>query len=207
MAWYELIGYCGSVFIAVSLWMTNIRKLRLLNMTGASLFAMYGLIIQAYPVLLMNAFNVCVNIYFLRQIQKKKDYFTLLPLPEVKTVYLEKFLNFYHKDIMKYFPDFLWETLQHPHSFFILRNLVPVGLFIYEEKPNGIIDIKLDYVIPDYQDFKNASFIFSDRRALLKVQGFTTFETRTSVKKHQTYLLRIGFVRDERDGMLFRKGI
>ncbi len=201
----ELLGYLGSVFIAVSLWMTNIRKLRLLNMTGAGMLAVYGLLIHAYPVLVLNAFNVCVNIFFIRQISRKQDYFTLLPLPEVKTAYLEKFLIFYEKDIKKYFPDFHWEGLQEPHCFFILRNLIPVGLFIYETKEAGIIDIKLDYVIPDYRDFKNASFTYSTKRDELKRQGFSMFQVQTTVKEHRIYLLRIGFTQDEQIPTLFTK--
>ncbi|MBI3189832.1 MAG: YgjV family protein [Ignavibacteriales bacterium] len=203
----ELLGYLGSVFIAVSLWMTNIRKLRLLNMTGAGMLAVYGLIIQAYPVLVLNAFNVCVNIFFLRQISKRQDYFTLLPLPEVKTAYLEKFLIFYQKDIKKYFPEFSWKKLHQPNCFFVLRNLIPVGLFIYETQQAAIIDIKLDYVIPDYRDFKNASFTYSTKKEELKRQGFTTFQVHTTVKEHQQYLNRIGFIQDIQEASLFRREI
>ncbi|MBI5214996.1 MAG: YgjV family protein [Ignavibacteriae bacterium] len=203
----ELLGYLGSVFIAVSLWMTNIRKLRLLNMTGAGMLAVYGLLIHAYPVLVLNAFNVCVNIFFIRQISRKQDYFTLLPLPEVKTPYLEKFLTFYQNDINKYFPDFNWEKLHVPHCFFILRNLIPVGLFIYETREAGIIDIKLDYVIPDYRDFKNASFTYSTKKEELKQQGFTTFQVHTTVKEHQAYLLKIGFTKDFENSEYYLKEI
>ncbi len=207
MHWFELIGYLGSVFIAASLMMKNIWKLRWLNMTGAILFAMYGLIIHAYPVFILNTFNACVNIFFLTQIRKSKDYFTLLALPEVKTTYLEKFLTFYKQDINKLFPDFEWEALQQPQGFFILRNLIPAGLFVYETRPEGIIDIKLDYVIPDYRDFKNASFTYSEQKTLLKEKGYRSFITRSTVPMHQQYLKRIGFVQDANDSTIFHKDI
>ncbi len=207
MHWSELIGYLGSVFIALSLWMSNIRKLRLFNMTGASLLAMYGLMIHAYPVIILNVFNVGVNIFFLRQIRMRKDYFTLLPQLPSKTPYLEKFLEFYQNDIRKYFPEFSWDKLEKPHAFFILRNLVPVGLFVYEPKTDKIIEIKLDYVIPDYRDFKNASFTYTKKQAILNARGYTMFEARTTVKEHREYLLKIGFVQDEKDENLFRREI
>jgi hypothetical protein len=207
MNWFEIIGYLGSVFIAASLTMKNIWKLRLLNMAGAVLFAVYGLIIHAYPVFLLNAFNASVNVFFLTQIKNSKDYFTLLALPEVKTLYLEKFLTFYHDDIAKLFPGFSWASLHQPHGFFVLRNLIPVGLFVYEPKSNGIIDIKLDYVIPDYRDFKNASFTYSEQKGLLKEKGFHTFITRSIIPIHQKYLHKIGFIVDTSDPTLFHKNI
>jgi EamA domain-containing membrane protein RarD len=56
MAWVDIIGYAGSVLIAVSITMNNIWKLRWINLFGAGTFAVYGLIVKAYPVFVLNSF-------------------------------------------------------------------------------------------------------------------------------------------------------
>lgn len=61
----EIIGYVASFFVALSLSMKSITKLRVLNMIGAFLFGTYGLIIGAYPVALVNYYIGCINIYHL----------------------------------------------------------------------------------------------------------------------------------------------
>ena len=64
---FEMLGYLASVFVAVSLTMRSLTKLRVINLIGALLFTAYGLIISPYPVAVVNAFIVLVNIYYLQQ--------------------------------------------------------------------------------------------------------------------------------------------
>jgi hypothetical protein len=207
MIWYEIVGYLGSVLIAASMLMNNIWKLRWLNMSGAIMFGIYGIVIGSLPVILLNSFNTTVNIFFLLQISRKKDFFTLLPLLKMRTLFLEKFLDYYKKDIIKFFPNFDPATITENNGFIILRNVVPVGLFIFEEKSDGIIEIKLDYIIPDYRDFKNASFSFSSQAEQLKQRGFKTFTTTSNIGKHRKYLKKIGFVQSQDNPSDFRKEI
>jgi hypothetical protein len=64
---FELLGYMASVFVAISLMMRSLVKLRVINLIGAVLFTVYGLVIAAYPVAVVNGFIVLVNIYYLQQ--------------------------------------------------------------------------------------------------------------------------------------------
>lgn len=64
---FEMLGYMASVFVAVSLMMRSLVKLRVINLVGAVLFTVYGLVIAAYPVAVVNGFIVLVNLYYLRQ--------------------------------------------------------------------------------------------------------------------------------------------
>ncbi|WP_420630531.1 hypothetical protein [Candidatus Leptofilum sp.] len=64
---FEMLGYLASVFVAVSLMMRSLVKLRVINLVGALLFTAYGLMIAAYPVAVVNGFIVLVNIYYLQQ--------------------------------------------------------------------------------------------------------------------------------------------
>ena len=168
---YELIGYAGSLMVAVSLMMKNIRHLRNVNLIGSSTFALYGLLLKAYPVFLLNGFIAIVDIYYLYGMNKKEDYFNLMPAQDENHPYLNKFLNYYKNDISKYFPDFSEDNIKGANCFFILRNLLPVGLFIYKELSQEKIEVLIDYAIPDYRDTKNGKFVYYTESILLKEKG------------------------------------
>ena len=74
---YEIIGYVASLLVAVSLMMRSILKLRVINLLGAAVFALYGLLIDAYPVAVMNLFIVLIDLYYLREFITAKGYFSL----------------------------------------------------------------------------------------------------------------------------------
>lgn len=63
---FELLGYLASLFVAISLMMRSLTKLRVINLVGSLLFIAYGLVIGAYPVAVMNAFILLVNLYHLQ---------------------------------------------------------------------------------------------------------------------------------------------
>ncbi|MCU7495069.1 MAG: hypothetical protein HF314_03960 [Ignavibacteria bacterium] len=202
----ELIGYLASLLVAASLTMSNIWKLRWINLTGALMFVIYALSVHAYPVFAVNGFIVIVDIYYLLQLSKKKDYFTHIST-SMSDPLMKKFLSFYENDIQKYFPGFEPGSLKTPECFFILRNLIPVGLFIYESDGEGRAIVKLDYVIPEYRDFKNANFVYTSKSDLFKEKRFRSFVTQSSVKEHQQYLKKIGFRQSAADSTLFERKI
>ncbi|MBY8274247.1 YgjV family protein [Vibrio fluvialis] len=68
----EIMGYAASIGVAISLTMKDIVKLRVLNFIGCALFVVYGLMINACPVVATNAFIACVNVYFLFKMQQEK---------------------------------------------------------------------------------------------------------------------------------------
>ena len=65
---YEVLGYLASVLVALSLTMRSLFKLWVINLAGAMLFTVYGLVIGALPVAALNFFIALVNIYYLHQI-------------------------------------------------------------------------------------------------------------------------------------------
>ncbi|WOT05626.1 YgjV family protein [Shewanella youngdeokensis] len=62
---WEWVGYLASVVVAISLMMSDIRKLRWWNLVGAVLFVAYGVAINAIPVALVNFFIVLINVYYI----------------------------------------------------------------------------------------------------------------------------------------------
>lgn len=74
----EIIGYTGSALVAISLMMKNIYYLRRINLIGASTFAIYGLLVGAMPVLILNSFISLVDIYFIWEAKKKERIFHII---------------------------------------------------------------------------------------------------------------------------------
>lgn len=196
MSFIELFGYFGTVLIAISLTMSNIVRLRWINLFGASSFAIYGAIINAYPVMLLNGFISLVDVFYLIQIYTKKDYFSILEINPKNNYYLRHFLDFYHTDIKKFFPNFNYEKVQDAKSIFILRNMVPAGLFMYKEVAQDKIEIKLDYAIPDYRDFNNSKYFYSSETRFLRDKGYKTLLVESEQPVHQKYLLKMGFKKE-----------
>ncbi|OOF89583.1 hypothetical protein BKG94_00915 [Rodentibacter ratti] len=68
----ELLGYIATFFVAASFLFKSIVHLRIVNSIGAVLFVIYGMIIDAYPVAVLNGFLVCVNLYQLYRLKKEQ---------------------------------------------------------------------------------------------------------------------------------------
>ena len=79
---YEIIGYSASALVAISLMMRSIVKLRVINLIGAALFTLYGLLIGAYPVAVLNFTIVLIDLYYLRETIKSKVYFLRFKMPQ-----------------------------------------------------------------------------------------------------------------------------
>jgi len=196
MTFLEIIGYCGSLLIAISLTMKSFVKLRWINLAGASTFATYGLLIGAYPVVALNGFITLVDLYFIIQMYRKKDYFEILEIHNRQAAFLKRFLDYYESDILRFFPEINLDEIKDPVIFLILRNMLPVGLFIGEIKDNNAMEIKLDYVIPGYRDFKMAKFMYNKKPDIFQNRNVNQLHIETSVEAHIKFLKKIGFKRN-----------
>ena len=107
----ELVGYFASLLVLVSLLMTSVVKLRVINMVGSLIFAIYALCIGSLPTAVMNFCLVGVNIFYLVRMARTEQFFTLLPA-EPDGLYFKHFLDFHRADIQTYFPGFEGEAVQ-----------------------------------------------------------------------------------------------
>ncbi|MFW5793613.1 MAG: hypothetical protein ACOCWC_04965 [Bacteroidota bacterium] len=188
----DIIGYCASIIIALSMTMSSIVKFRIINLCGATLFATYGYLIGALPIGLLNTFIVSVDIYFLYTVFAKKEIFETL---EVRSdnKYLLRFVDFYKKDIQKFFPGFTYIPEKNTLSFFILRDMAVAGLFLARRENEHILRVGLDYVLAEYRDFKNGKFIYKRLQDSFIEAGYSKVITASSNKKHIKYLRKSGF--------------
>ncbi|OGS12355.1 MAG: hypothetical protein A2234_07790 [Elusimicrobia bacterium RIFOXYA2_FULL_58_8] len=201
----ELIGYAASALVAVSLLTSNVLRLRVLNLAGAVVFVVYAAITGAWPVLTVNLFVASIDLWHIIVLNSKKDVFKLMRV-ETANPLLANFLAYHARGIWQFFPDFDLAKLPDPRCIFILRNLLPVGLFVYtEQRPD--ISIHLDYVAEDYRDLKSARYLFNRPQNTETFEGFSGFTALSGSAKHTSYLRRMGFEEDGVKKGLFRKKI
>jgi hypothetical protein len=191
---YEWIGYLASIVIATSMLMNSLQKLRWINLIGAILFSCYGFIIGALPVGILNGFIVGIDIYYLAKMYAGIDYFRLLEVRSDNR-YLEAFLEFHHKDIIRFFPDFSFKPEMNKISMLILKNMSVAGVILAHEYDNKTLMIGLDYVIPEYRDQKPGKFVYTENLYYFSKLGYEKLCTQAQSKKHDAYMQRMGFIR------------
>ena len=88
------------------------------------------------------------------KIYSKREIFEILEI-HVESEYLIRFLRFHDAQIQKFLPSFSYNPDMNTVSFYILRNMSVTGLFLAHRKNNTELHVGLDYVLPEYKDFKN----------------------------------------------------
>ena len=189
---FEWIGYAASLVVAISLVMSSIVKFRWTNLMGSALFAAYGFLIQAWPVCFFNTAIVFINLYFLYKIYSKKDVFKVIKTSDKESL-LHEFINFNKKEIEKISPDFDFNLNDKEYSYFITRNMALVGLFLAHKESDGVLIVDLDFVTPQYRDFKNGSFLYQFLAKIFQKSSIKTLKAIGKTPAHQQYLKEMGF--------------
>ncbi|MDD4960712.1 MAG: hypothetical protein PHX07_00570 [Candidatus Marinimicrobia bacterium] len=191
----EIIGYAASVVTAFSLMMKNIRKLRWWNFAGAAVFSLYGALIGAWPVFAMNAFVAIVDVYYLVRMNRQQEYFDLVEVDVHGSDFVKRFLEFYHDDILRFFPEFQLENGKAYRACFCLRNVRPTNLIIFSALPGNEVLVDLDYAIPEYRDMKTGRFVYDEGIKRLGLDQGQVFVSRNAEEAHNSYLRALGFIK------------
>jgi len=190
--WLELLGYLASVLVAVSLMMSRILRLRVINLAGSLAFTIYGVLIGAYPVAAVNAFIVLINLWYLSRMLRAKEYFRILEV-EPGSRYVKYFLDFHADDIRRFEPGFTQPPRPGELTFLVLRDLMPAGLFVGTVRGDGTLWVRLDYVIPSFRDFKVGRYVYGESAGFFRERGIRTIATAPGTPGHARYLRRMGF--------------
>lgn len=193
----EAIGYVGSVLVAISLMMANLKHLRWINLFGAAIFSLYGFLIQAWPVFALNGWIALVNVFYLIKMYQSREKFDLIEMPGgMSDPVVALFLNHYRKDINHFFPEADLSTLDDCFVWLTYRDLRPAGIFVFRQKPGdtNTTHIELDYAAPEYRDMKNAKMILERQVSRLNGRGTHLLTANSTVKAHQDYLRLMGFM-------------
>ncbi len=70
---YEIIGLIASGFVLVSFLLKGEKKIRIVNALGSIIFIVYGLLINALSVWLLNIVTLIVQIIRVIELSKEKE--------------------------------------------------------------------------------------------------------------------------------------
>lgn len=184
--YYEIIGYTGTCLVLLSMMMTSVVKLRVVNVMG-SLFSMtYAILSNAWPVVFLNAGLIMINVFQLIRFKTSKKSFYTVDIKEDNGAF-KRFIKQYRDDIGLYYPDFDY-SFGDAEIKMIYSDDEIAGVFVSHQQGNTL-NIMLDYTTPKYRDISVAKYLYTT----LQESGVSRFVTNTASDTHNKYLEKIGF--------------
>ncbi|MBO4403811.1 MAG: YgjV family protein [Treponema sp.] len=183
----EAVGYIGSAFVVISMLMTSVVKLRLINAAGSVISIIYAAIVGAYPLAVMNFCLVIINTVNLIKLFKSKKDYSIIKVTS-GDAYLKYFIDSYRDDIASFFPD-ADIYASYPDSYIICRGSESVGIMLGKEK-DGTVEVRVDYATPMYRDCSVGKFLYS----ALSRSGVRKLSVNSPSEMHKVYLKKMGFI-------------
>lgn len=189
----EVFGYLASAVIAYSLTRDSIVKLRWFNLFGASSFCVYGIIIGAFPVALLNGFIALTNLFYLRKLMNRpEEHFKLVEVNRPSN-YVDFFLDAHKQEIDYFFPRFQKTALLPERRYFLMTdNTNVIGILSGKENAHGIFIVDFDFVISAYRDCRVGHYVLGEGEALKHQFGFKHVGAKVDNVEHERYLEQIG---------------
>lgn len=183
----ELIGYAGTLLIVLSMLMTSVIKLRVINALGSIIFTFYALLIHSYPTAAMNFCLIIINFYNLARLLKGKKEYSFVPVNPSES-FVSYFTEHYRDDIKSFFPDEL-KAENCNYACLICHKSTPVGLFLGNFEGEDTIKIKLDYTTPAFRDCSAGKGLYS----FLAGQKINKLVIESASQEHIHYLKKMDF--------------
>lgn len=187
----EMIGYLGSILVVVSMLMSSVVKLRVINTIGSGIFAAYALMIHSYPTALMNACLVGINVYNLVRLNQKDRAYDLTEAAPGDGL-LGYLLDHYREDILTYFPGFTGAE-EGDRAYVVFCGGDPAGLLLGTDSGQGTLNVRLDYSTPTYRDCSIGAYLYTKLPS--KGVHALVFEGEGS-EAHAAYLTKMGFTKE-----------
>jgi hypothetical protein len=203
----ELFGYLATFFLALSLLVNRALQFRWFNLFGQISFIVYGIILEAFPIIIANGILLCINCYRLIQLYRSSESFQLIP---VKTYdeWVKKFLDFNKNDIENYFPDYTFSLNDDKICFMVLRDLTLANIFVATLDGKGNAFVEINYTIPQYRDYKVGKFIFEKETNYLKEKGVQRVVYRSVYNSsHKQFLKKLSFKSQPQSNIAYCKDI
>jgi GNAT superfamily N-acetyltransferase len=129
----------------------------------------------------------------------KNDYFSIITF-EKEERYFDYFMNFYKDNIKQFI--LVEDDFKNPDLFkmFIIRNTVPAGIFVGKRINEHTMEVLIDYVTPQYRDFKIGKYLYEAEKDRFISIGINQLTSHPGTEKHQRYLERMGFVAETVNG-------
>ena len=198
---FELIGYLGSLLVIVSMLMSSVVKLRIINSIGSVIFAAYALLIHSYPTAILQLFLIIINVVNLYKLLAVKKEYSIVNLPG-DDLFANHFIEQNISDIKKFFPEFTSPSSQEK-IYLISCNSTCAGILIYsQDSDSNAIQVKLDYSTPAFRDTSVGTFLYkylSEQNIKVLKVSVADKASNSFSREHEKYLKRMGFVKNQNE--------
>lgn len=188
----ELFGYIGSALVVISMLMSSIVKLRVINVIGSVISATYALIVHAIPLVVMNICLIIINLVSLRKLLKNTKTYQLVETTTADSL-VQYFLTYHQQDIEQVFPDFNRASLQNKPCYVVFCEGNAAGVTIVQENQEQL-EVLVDYSTQAYRDCSVGKFLY---QKLTEMGKKSLLFRSTLTPTHQSYLLKMGFIQEE----------
>lgn len=194
----ELIGYAGSILVVISLAMSSVVRLRVVNLAGSFVFGVYGFLIGSIPILVTNVVIACLNVWYLTRELTTLDALSVVVV-DADDPFLASFMEHHHADIESH----ATTDISDADVFFVmLRDTTLAGVFGGRRLGTDELEIVLDYVAPPFRDLRSGECLYADGGRRFAELGFRTLTMRHPDPRHLEYLGEMGF--DEQEGVFIK---
>ena len=188
----ELFGYLGSVLVLVSMLMTSVVRLRIINLIGSAIFATYAILIRSYPTALLNGCLVVINIYHLYRLRHATDKsYEIQPL-SAREGFTDWFIHQYQEDIRRFFPAVDPVQAKNSEGFAVFYDNQAAGVLLGKRNDSNF-EILVDYTTPTFRDCSVGEYLYGQ----LSTYGITQLFCTENNPEHVQYMEKMGFTRQE----------
>ena len=196
MSWLDLIGWCGSALLVVSLMQARVLRFRVLNLVACIVLTGFNAALEIWPMVAMNIVLTLINLWHIRKLVGTRHDETAYDVLEVGPgdEYLRHVLRNHEADILRFQPDLDWDgTAPGRLAYLVQRGDETVGVVLVRDDGDGVAHVLLDYVTPRFRDFSPGEFVWR-HSTVLRERGFRRVVTPAHMVG--AYYGRLGFERD-----------
>ena len=192
----EIFGYIGTALVILSMTMTSMVRLRVINICGGIISLFYSLYYGAWAMVVMNACLISINIVQIILALRHKATYSYHGVSSEEAA-VSVFLSENRKEIDKYAPSLSSLVYSGAQVNMIYSSGEAVGIVVSEREKDNIT-LLADYVVQKNRNAATGNFLLS----ALKEQGALCLKASAGSKAHEKYLLKLGF--QTKEGQLSR---
>ncbi len=184
--WFEVFGYIGTALVVISMLMTSVVRLRIINICGSVISLIYSLLLEepALPLAVMNALLIIINLVHLIGMFKNKTIIKYVT-GNASDASVRNFIELYRADIENYFPENISQIKPECQAHLAFCGTELVGVILGKRYENEF-EILIDYAEPRFRDLTVSQFLY----AQLKESGVEKLYATESEK----YFAQMGFI-------------
>ena len=154
----EIFGYIGTGVVIISMLMTSVTMLRVINVCGGVISLIYAAYCNAWPIVLLNGTLVTINItqLILAHFRKSK-------LNDVKTDAENADLAYFRfvnsDDINKAFPNYNFHISEGNEAHLVCHEGEVTAILIGKRRGDKI-DVDIDYAVPKHIEMSSLNHMY-----------------------------------------------